>query len=60
MEFALDEEEELTPVIDESLEPESFGETLKRNLKYIILALIGLLIITVTFIIWLQGEPEGR
>jgi flagellar M-ring protein FliF len=52
MEFALDEEEEeLTPVIDESLEPESFGETLKRNLKYIILALIGLLIITVTFII---------
>jgi len=53
MEFAVEEEEEEepTPMIDEPEEPQGLGEMLRRNLKYIIPAVIGLLILVVALII---------
>lgn len=53
MEFAVEDEEEqeLVPATDKLEQPQSFGETLQRNLKYIIPTLIALLFVVVTLIV---------
>ena len=53
MEFAMadEEEQEFVPVEDESEEPQSLGEMLRKNLKYIIPAAVGLLILVVAVVV---------
>lgn len=49
IEFAVADEEEpdLMPAVDEPMVPSGLGETLKKNLKYIIPVVIGLIIVVV-------------
>lgn len=60
MEFATEEEEEEIPPVDESEEPVSFGEMLKRNLKYIIPAVIGLLIIVAVLVVLASRQARSK
>jgi len=55
MEFAVDEEKEeedkLTPIMDEPEEPKRLAETVRKNLKYIIPAVLALFVLVIVLVI---------
>ena len=60
MEFATEEEEDLIPIADEPEEPEGLEEMIRKNLKYIIPGLIGIVVLAAALVFLIRRRRKAK